>query len=200
MNIYQQYTSQSFIIIFSSLLFILGCSGSEPEWKRKGFLTEHQYEDFLANTAYDSIKSNLPVEFLPNQIIGKYTSQYQVLSVDINGIVKSEARLTNASPEFLKVDLNHSEIWESLYGHGLKLYTNYNKDKYSRFNESLSFEYHEDDVALPYILGYRYFKDGSKDEEAYWISDGKDLCSYLLKNGHKMKSINETISESLQKK
>jgi hypothetical protein len=200
MNFSQLCNPKSFIIIFSSLLFILGCTGSEPEWKRKGFLTENQYEDFLAETHYDSIKSNLLKEFLPNQLIGKYTSQYKNISIDINGVIKIEYPVTNAHSDLMKVDLNHSEIWESLYGHGLKLYTNYNNDKYSKFNESISFEYHEDDAALPYILGYHYFRDGSKSEDGYWISDGKDLCSYLLKNGHRMKTINETISESLQKK
>jgi hypothetical protein len=172
--------------IYFLFFLILFFSCKQPEWKQKGFDSELSYKEFIKNNYFDSLDKALPNAFSANSLIGKYYCQYKILSIDINGIMKMEFPASGYSPKYYIIDLNNPELWNSLYGHGLRIKTNF---RYNEENDTYSFEYHtNDDFAYP-VVGYVYYSDGSRtnpnDGDGYIAQI--DLFNYFVKKGFRIK-------------
>lgn len=169
--------------LLSTVLILSSCS--QPEWKKKGFESEAKFYEFNRKNYFDSLALNLPSMFDNNAIVGKFTGQFSILSIDINGIMKMEYPVTGFTPNYCIIDMEHPELWNSAYGHGLKIKTNY---KYSEKNDTYSFEYHTNSLSFAYpVLGYVYYSDGSKTKDGDGYLAEKDLFEYFKNKGFRVK-------------
>jgi|LakMenEpi03Aug12_release.lakeMendotaPanAssembly.Ray.scaffolds.fasta_scaffold204122_2 hypothetical protein len=184
-----------------SVLLMLACNQSnQPEWRKKGFDTEVSYLYFLQekkDNYFDSLEKVLPSVFASSGIIGKYLGHYKNLIINQKGIMRIEYPVTNRTPTYVPINLNKPRLWESLYGHGLEIMTNY---KYDEENDRYKFEYHENDISSAYpIIGYEYYSDGSftspEHAEGYITEKGgADLLSFFSNKGFKTLKLSDILN------
>lgn len=181
----KKVTLSKFLFGITLNVILILCSCSQPEWKKRGFESEAKFYEFNKKNYFDSLDLNLPSKYAKNAIIGKYSGQFSILSIDINGIMKQEYPVTGFDPTYYLIDMQNPELWNSIYGHGLKIKTNY---KYKEENDSYSFEYHTKDISYAYpVLGYVYYSDGSKTKDGDGYLAEKDLFEYFKNKGFKVK-------------
>jgi len=188
-------------LFLASMSFLLMLSCTQPEWKKKGFETEESYLKYLKDEKdnyFDSLEKVLPSDFASSSVIGKYVGHYQIITINEKGIMRIEHPVTNFSPEYVPINLNKPKLFETLYGRGLEIVSNY---KYKEEDDRYKFEYHENDASFAYpIMGYTYYSDGSKtdpgDGEGYIIEGGADLFTFFTKKGFKTLTITELMDSN----
>lgn len=180
-----------------SVFLMLACT--QPEWKKKGFETEVAYLYYLQeekDNYFDSLEKALPSDFASSGVIGKYVGHYQIITINEKGIMRIEHPVTNFRPEYVPINLNKPKLFETLYGRGLEIISNY---RYKEEDDRYKFEYHENDGNYAYpIIGYAYYSDGSKtapgDGEGFIIESGADLFSFFSSKGFKTLSVAELMN------
>jgi hypothetical protein len=197
--------STSFLILFLYLL----SSCQTPEWKKRGFESEYNYNEYINDSIEKANKIFFEKSYASSSVVATFTHHYisnivtkesETISISYSGILRSHYTFNGGTETFYKVDYKNSEFWDgAVYGKGIDLAIIDEKGRTGH----IKFEEDRDGHVFRYDqwkLFWHWF-DGSKDETPNMHTESPYLYVFwnYLKENYPMNFKDFSYSENPKK-